>query len=136
MAVKSRWIMWRLPFITIVLFLGLVVLTSSQTKQTPDPLSRVYATTPDKMFPLLGRLVAERWKVTHSDKDLCLVSFEVATTLTSSGFDVTATCEAAENETRVRVKARQKGSLSLKGKEQKFAKTLLDEISKRVDKQK
>jgi hypothetical protein len=88
------------------------------------------------MFPRLGRLVAERWKVTYSDKELCLVSFEVATTLTSSGFDVTATCEADENETRVRVKARQKGTLSLKGKEQRFAKTLLDEISKRVDKQK
>ena len=94
-----------------------------------DPLSRTYTTSADAMFPLMGRAIAEKWRVLHSDKDLCLVTFEAPQTLMESGFDATASCESADSGSLVRIKARQKGTVSLRRREEGFAKSVLDQIA-------
>jgi hypothetical protein len=102
-----------------------------QANGKDDPLVRTYALDQASMYGVMGRAVGTNWKVTHSDKDLCLVTFEAPTKLTSSGFEATATCEPNDKGgSRVRVKARQKGHVSMKGKEAGFAKKVFEAIEK------
>lgn len=97
-----------------------------------DPMAHFFAVPASEMFSLMGRAIASKWKVTHTDKDLCLVTFEAATSTWSSGFEATATCDAAEAGSRIQIKARQKGTISMKGREERFAKDVFEEIQKAI----
>lgn len=118
----------------ILAILVVVPVNAQDNKAKPDPLTREFASPPAEMFAILGRAVTQKWRILHSDKDLCLVTFEQAQTMTSSGWDATATCEPSGTGSRVRVKARQKGDISTKGREERFAKGVLDEVEKQLEK--
>ena len=114
---------------TLVALRTLPALARDEDK--PDPLRRVYTAAPDAAFLIMGRAIASKWVITHTDKDLCLVAFEKKESLFSSGNDATATCEPAEGGgTVIRIKTRQKGALSLGANERGFAKDVFTEIEK------
>ena len=128
---SKRTVMTRLLTVVVLVAAGTVAV--AQDKAKADPLVRVYNVAAADMFPVMGRAIAGKWKVSHSDKDLCVVTFEAPTTMTNSGYDATASCEPADGGTRVRIKARQKGAMSSRGREERFAKDVLDEIAKAVN---
>lgn len=114
-----------------------VVLTAAPTvmvQDKDDKMAQTFARPASEFFGVMGRAIGAKWKVGHSDKDLCLVTFEAPTTMTNSGFEATATCEPAGDGTRVRIKARQKGAMSSRGREERFAKSVFDEIEKAIAK--
>jgi len=118
----------------LVIAVALIAMPAyAQEKKQEDKMAKVFVIAPDQMFGTMGRAIAAKWKVTHTDKDLCLVTFEQAGTMTSSGFDATASCEPAEGGTRVRIKGRQKGTMSLKGKEEGLAKNVFSEIDRAIE---
>lgn len=96
----------------------------------PDPLMREFAIAPADLFPVMGRVIAsgKDWKVTHTDKDLCLVAFA------GEWIDhATVTCEATNAGTSiVRVKAKFPGSMRQGSREKGLAKEVLEALTKAV----
>lgn len=98
--------------------------------QSPsDKMSKVFDIPSAQAFKVMGQAIAAKWKVVHTDKDLCMVTFEQHGTMTAAPIDATATCsDAPEGGTLVRIKARLRAPMSPKGKEEKLAQAVFAQI--------
>jgi hypothetical protein len=111
----------------IVLMLAVPVLA----QEKPDPRVRVFALSQKDAYVAMVRAISAKWDVTHSEEAACLVRFEKAKSLTSSGFTATATCQPdPTGGTSVMVKARQGGEMSFGAFERRFSREVLDAVEK------
>lgn len=121
---------------TITAALVALALTSSVVHaedDKPDPrLERTYAMTTQATYIAMARAIAGKWVIGHTDKDICLISFEQKGGMTTIGNYATATCEELpDGKTLVRIKARQKGDgISFGFKERGFVKDVFKEFDK------
>lgn len=74
-------------------------------REKTDPTTRTYDIPPDKVFIAAAQVAAQKWNVTHSDKDIWTVSFKTGANMrTWRGFEVSVACiDLSNGRTKVQL---------------------------------
>lgn len=115
---------------------ALALLAQPATAEDKPTTTRTYQVPAAELFVTVAQIAAQRWNVTHSDKDVRTVSFKTGANMrTFKGFEVSVVCIAlADGSTQVSLhpQKRPSGQLFAWKEGDRIAKTFFQALDERL----